>query len=59
VSYLKELLTQFQADPSLDSDLLIERTHLFVALPTVAGHPTGGAVDLTIACSGEELDLGG
>lgn len=57
--YLKELLTQFQTNPSLDFDLLIERTHQFVALPTVAGHPTGGAVDLTIACSSEELDLGG
>lgn len=57
--YLKELLTQSQANPSLNFDLILERTHQFVALPTVAGHPTGGAVDLTIAYSGEELDLGG
>ena len=57
--YLKELLSQFQANPSLDFDLLLEHTHQFVALPTLAGHPTGGALDLTIAYSGEELDMGG
>lgn len=27
---------------------LYEATHRFVAVPTVAGHPTGGAVDITI-----------
>lgn len=57
--YLKEFLAQFQTNPSLHLDLLLERTHQFVALPTVAGHPTGGAIDLTIAYNGEEIDLGG
>lgn len=57
--YLKELLSQFQANPSLDFDLLLEHTHQFVALPTLSGHPTGGAIDLTIAYSGQELDMGG
>lgn len=34
-------------------------THNFIAVPNVAGHPTGGAVDLTITLNGEEIDMGG
>jgi hypothetical protein len=34
---------------TLPSDLLLEHTHQFVALSTFAGHPLGGALDLTIA----------
>ena len=30
----------------------------FVAPPEVAGHPTGGAVDLTLLLHGEEVDMG-
>ncbi len=56
--YLKELVIQFQKNPTLDFQMLLEQTHQFVALPSVAGHPTGGAIDLTIACAGEELDMG-
>jgi D-alanyl-D-alanine dipeptidase len=34
-------------------------THNFVAVPSVAGHPTGGAVDATIVdAQGKELDMG-
>ena len=34
-------------------------THNFVAMPSVAGHPTGGAVDVTIADKiGDPLDMG-
>jgi D-alanyl-D-alanine dipeptidase len=30
-----------------------------IALPSVAGHPTGGAVDLTLAIDGCEIPMGG
>lgn len=43
----------------LDNDSLDRLTHNFVAVPDVAGHPTGGAVDLTmIDTEGRELDMG-
>lgn len=46
-------------NPELDEEGLIELTHTQVALPTVAGHPTGGAVDLTIIDTEEkEFDMG-
>lgn len=32
--------------------------HSFVAVPEVAGHPTGGALDLTIVKNGKEIDMG-
>lgn len=52
----QELALQF---PDLTDDQLNRRTHDFVAVPEVAGHPTGGAVDLTITdMSGRELDMG-
>jgi D-alanyl-D-alanine dipeptidase len=39
---------------------LYEEIHRFIAVPTVAGHPTGGAVDLTIrdTTTTTELDFG-
>lgn len=39
-------------------DELIEETHRQIALPEIAGHPTGGAVDLQIVKDGEPLDFG-
>lgn len=57
--YLQQLLTEYQLYPNLAFDILLEHTHQYVALPTVAGHPTGGAVDLSIAKDGKELDFGG
>ena len=36
------------ANPLLNNQELDALTHNFVALPEVAGHPTGGAVDITI-----------
>ncbi len=56
--YLKQLLEEYQKDPSLDFDILIERAARCVALPSVGGHPTGGAVDVTIAREGKELPMG-
>ncbi len=44
--------------PGLDPDALIEYVHLHVAVPDVAGHPTGGAVDLTLADDDGPLDMG-
>lgn len=42
------------SDEELDS-----LTHNFVAVPSVAGHPTGGAVDLTLIDStGTPIDMG-
>ena len=57
--YLKQLLIQHKKNPAMDFKLLLEYVHQFVALPSVAGHPTGGAIDLTIAYEGQEMDLGG
>lgn len=39
---------------------LYEEVHRFIAVPTVAGHPTGGAVDLTIInlANNQFLDFG-
>lgn len=37
---------------------LAERTHRRVASPDVAGHPTGGAVDIQIVRRGNPLDFG-
>ncbi len=40
-------------------DALDEATHLLIAVPEVAGHPTGGAIDLEIVDkSGNSLDFG-
>jgi D-alanyl-D-alanine dipeptidase len=47
-----------QEFPHLDEEALKEKVHLFVAVPEVAPHPTGGAFDLTIVCDGANLDMG-
>jgi len=44
--------------PGLSEDEIAERTHCLIAVPEVAGHPTGGAVDLTIIGPGGPLDMG-
>jgi D-alanyl-D-alanine dipeptidase len=46
------------AHPDWDDAALDEEVHLFAALPEVAGHPTGGAVDVTILENGVPLDMG-
>lgn len=43
---------------NLTDDELNEKTHKFVADPRVAGHPTGGAVDITIITPNGDLDMG-
>ena len=45
--------------PSLTDEELDNLTHNFIAVPSVAGHPTGGAIDVTIVDEqGNELDMG-
>jgi len=46
-------------NPGMTSAELERLTHNFVAVPSVAGHPAGGAVDLTlIDAQGNLLDMG-
>jgi D-alanyl-D-alanine dipeptidase len=44
--------------PALSEEEIAERTHCLIAVPEVAGHPTGGAVDLTIIGPHGPLDMG-
>ena len=44
--------------PELDESEIASLTHNFIAVPEVAGHPTGGAVDTTISASEGDLDMG-
>lgn len=46
---------QYPNEPAAD---LEERVNLMIAYPPIAGHPTGGAVDLTILDGSQELDMG-
>jgi len=42
-----------------DEEALKEEAHHFIAVPEVAGHPTGGAVDIRIVdAKGKPLDMG-
>lgn len=57
--YTSRLKENRQLFPDLSAGLLDERTHTQVAYPAVAGHPTGGAVDVTILDEqGRELAMG-
>ncbi|MCB9988301.1 MAG: hypothetical protein H6868_03080 [Rhodospirillales bacterium] len=50
------IATQF---PDLDESSLNEAVHRYIAIPNVAGHPTGGAVDVRILTpDGKQLDMG-
>jgi zinc D-Ala-D-Ala dipeptidase len=46
--------------PNESNAALYERAHHFVAVPNVAAHPTGAAIDVTILChkTGGLLDMG-
>jgi D-alanyl-D-alanine dipeptidase len=44
--------------PDMNEADLLDQVHMFVAVPDVAGHPTGGAFDLTVTRNGEKLDMG-
>ena len=46
-------------NPDATDDELDELTHPLIAVPRVAGHPTGGAVDVALVNrDGERLDMG-
>lgn len=45
-------------DPTISEDELVRRAHLLSASPDVAGHPTGGCVDITITNAEGEYDMG-
>ncbi len=51
----EELQTKYN---EISNDELLELTHSFVAFPDVAGHVTGGAIDLTIESLDQSLDMG-
>lgn len=44
--------------PQTTPERLNELTHSMVAFPKVSGHPTGGAIDITITTSKGDLDMG-
>jgi D-alanyl-D-alanine dipeptidase len=44
--------------PDISEAELIAKTHLLTASPDVAGHPTGGAIDVTISINGKDVDMG-
>ena len=44
--------------PGLSEEELVSKTHLLTASPDVAGHPTGGAIDVTIDDLNGPLDMG-
>jgi zinc D-Ala-D-Ala dipeptidase len=59
-AYFDRRLGQLRAEyPSTPQDRLVELASHYAAPPEVAAHPTGAAVDLTLATSeGIELDMG-
>lgn len=58
--FLEMLVSCARSDPSMSSESLSEKVHdQMFALPSVAGHPTGGAVDVTIFTGEREWDMGG
>lgn len=54
----RELAVVRQEMPHLGDTEARAHAHLLVADPRVAGHPTGGAVDVTIVSGATELDMG-
>jgi zinc D-Ala-D-Ala dipeptidase len=59
-AYFDRRLGQLRVEyPSTPEDRLVELTSRYAAPPEVAAHPTGAAVDLTLATpDGIELDMG-
>jgi len=57
--YFNELREKLAvSNPALSGDTLDALVHNFVAVPLVAGHPTGGAIDVTlITKEGDEVDM--
>lgn len=47
-----------QLSSSYEGKILVEATHRLIAEPSIAGHPTGGAVDIQITSSDKPLEFG-
>lgn len=47
-----------ERSPGISDDQLVSKTHLLTASPDVAGHPTGGAIDVTIDGPDGPFDMG-
>jgi len=47
-----------QLESKYAGDALLEATHRLIAVPEIAGHPTGGAVDIRIVENDEPIDMG-
>lgn len=58
-TYFENRCVDFQVRfPNLSKEEQMELAHICSADPEVAGHPTGGAVDVTIVADGEQIDMG-
>lgn len=57
-SFERRVAAALAADPGLSADAARAIVAAYVAPPEVAGHPTGGAVDVTLARDGRELPMG-
>lgn len=53
---MKEILRKQHV--GISEEALNSIVHDYIAVPDVAGHPTGGAVDITIATREEDIDMG-
>lgn len=57
--YFEEISQTIRKEnPRLNEEAIKNKAHALIAVPEVAGHPTGGAVDVTIEEGGKELDMG-
>ncbi len=57
--YFDEMIKKLKPiNDGLSEHELYAKVHEFIAVPAVAGHPTGGAVDLTLLRNGVEVDMG-
>lgn len=57
--YFKKVFKKISLEKrGLDQEKIKSLAHLFVAVPEVAGHPTGGALDISIENGNQELDMG-
>lgn len=57
--FIKIIAREIQNNPEASNEEWINNTHRYIACPDVAGHPTGGAVDVWIIKSdGTLLDMG-
>lgn len=57
--YFREISAKIREEnPGVAEQELIEKVHALIAVPSVAGHPTGGAIDATVVDDGAPVDMG-